>query len=595
MVRVLPDVSGIDRQFDYLVPPELAADVAVGTSVRVPLGARSVAGWVVDDDVAPPPGVRLLPLKAVRGRGPEPALVELARWAAWRWAGPLRPFLRAASPRKVVDRLPPPGRSSPRPPTAGPTAGATGAAASVRGMAEEALAAGRAVTRVPPAGPLWPVIEAVCDRLEGRGSVLLLCPATDVAARVADRLARAGRPVALVPDGWAEAAAGGRIVVGARAAAWAPAPGLAAVCVVDGHDESYRDERAPTWSAWEVAAERARRAEVPCVITSACPPLELAEWAPVLGPDRGTERSGWPVLEVVDRTGDDPRSGLFSERLVRLARSVERSEARPVVFVLNRKGRASLLACRSCGVLARCEACGGAVIQPRGSADLHCPRCGLTRPVVCAGCGGTRLALARPGVSRVAEEVSALLGAPVAEVSSDVKEGPPPGGEVVVGTEAALHRVRRASAVIFVEFDQELLAPRSRAAEQALVLIARAGRMVGGRAAASPGGRVMVQTRLPDHEVLEAAVAGDPDRLTSVEGRRRRLLRLPPYSALAELSGEGSEAVAHALSALEGVEVVEARPGVWWVRAADHGRLGDALASVREEGGPRVAVDPWRV
>ena len=76
-----------------------------------------------------------------------------------------------------------------------------------------------------------------------------------------------------------------------------------------------------------------------------------------------------------------------------------------------------------------------------------------------------------------------------------------------VGTEAVLHRVTEADAVAFLDFDQELLAPRYRAVEEALALLARAARLVGGR---RPGARVLVQTRVPNHEVLDAALTPIP-------------------------------------------------------------------------------------
>jgi primosomal protein N' (replication factor Y) len=44
VVRVLPDVSGIDKEFDYLVPDHLP-EVIVGSVVRVDLAGRRVAGW----------------------------------------------------------------------------------------------------------------------------------------------------------------------------------------------------------------------------------------------------------------------------------------------------------------------------------------------------------------------------------------------------------------------------------------------------------------------------------------------------------------------------------------------------------------------
>ena len=97
-------MAALPKLFDYVVPPEWDHDVRVGSRVRVPLHGRSVRGWVVEADVATQPGVDLLPLKSWLGWGPPPAvaLVELADWAAWRWAGPASFFLRVASPATVV-------------------------------------------------------------------------------------------------------------------------------------------------------------------------------------------------------------------------------------------------------------------------------------------------------------------------------------------------------------------------------------------------------------------------------------------------------------------------------------------------------------
>jgi primosomal protein N' (replication factor Y) len=92
IARVVPDVAGIAKTFDYLVPPAMEADVRVGTLVRVPLGGRRIGGWVVElvDEPAPAAvrgGRPLQPLAKVTGWGPPPDLVDLAQWAAWRWAG----------------------------------------------------------------------------------------------------------------------------------------------------------------------------------------------------------------------------------------------------------------------------------------------------------------------------------------------------------------------------------------------------------------------------------------------------------------------------------------------------------------------------
>jgi primosomal protein N' (replication factor Y) len=562
VARVAVDVPAIDREFDYLVPGKLAPAVRAGTIVRVPLHGRRVRGWVTATGVEPDPGVRLQPIAKVTGWGPPPALIDLAAWAAWRWAGRRITFLRAASPERAIAGVPPR-------PLASQAVRAAG-----QPLADDALSRGRAVLRLPPGADRFPVIEAAL----ARGPSLLLTASHTDAVHLAQRLRRAGQPVALLPDDWARAAAGGYAVVGTRAAAWAPAPDVAAVVVIDGHDDAYVEERSPTWNAWAVAAERAARAGVPCVVTSPVPTLELLSWGQLITPSRNEERDGWPPLDVVDTRAQDPRAGLYSEALVRWLRSDRR-----VVCVLNRKGRATLLACAACDELATCDACGG----PMASADdgLRCRRCGRTRPNVCRNCGTTRLKQLRIGVSRAREELEALVGVPVGEVTADTDEVPDT--RVLVGTEAVLHRAAAADVVAFLELDQHLLAPTFTADERALGLLARAARVVGGR---RRNGRMVVQTRMPKHNVLRAALHADPSIVSDADGERRAALGLPPYSAMALVSGD---AAAEFIEGVHGVDVRGPTDGVWQVRAPDHQTLCDALADIpRPAGRLRIEVDP---
>src|SRR4029078_7931704 len=83
----------------------------------------------------------------------------------------------------------------------------------------------------------------------------------------------------------------------------------------------------------------------------------------VVTPSAAEERAGWTILDVVDRRKEDPRSGLYSERLVD---AVRRHEGQTVLCVLNRKGRSRLLACTACGEVARCERCKSSVVLDAG-------------------------------------------------------------------------------------------------------------------------------------------------------------------------------------------------------------------------------------
>ncbi len=598
--RVQPDVPAIDRAFDYLVPPEAHLAVRVGTIVRVQLHGRRVRGWVVTDDVEPEAGVdHLLPLTKVVSDGPPADVVELCRWAAWRYAGPLAVLLRAASPPNVV--APSEGReveAAVFPPDVLPDIVAT------------ARQRPRAVVAWPPCTDRR---ELVLGLLAAEGSTIVVVPDAARVAVLARQLEREGRhAVVLRSDlsdaertrAWDRTRAGACVVVGGRLAVLAPVPDLEAVVLLDEGDEALQEERAPTWHARELAFERARRSEVRITLVSPTPTVDAEAQAGVaLRATRLVERAGWPRLETVDPRDEPPGRGLLTTPLASVLHEVVGKGGR-AVCVLNRKGRARLLVCDACGQLARCEQCGAAVAE--FGEELRCPRCGTTRPRVCLHCHHTRFRARRPGVTRVAEEIAALVKrARVTEVAGPTSDPIPDETDIVVGTEAVLHRLRSARPVLlcaFLEFDQELLAPRYRAVEQALWLLVRAARIVGPRA--GPG-RVLVQTRLADHEVLEVVRRADPALVTRVERARREALGFPPFGGLAEISGDTGAvetavriiANAPALRVLgpSGAPQPRALVQAPSVDALCDGLAGVDLSAARAEGRLRVAVDPPRV
>ncbi|MFP5322784.1 MAG: hypothetical protein ACLGIC_13200 [Acidimicrobiia bacterium] len=347
VVRVLPDVAGLDKEFDYSVPPELEAEIGIGSRVRVDLHGRRVGGWVVAVGVEPHAGITLRSVAKVTGWGPSADVVDLARWAAWRWAGRPSALLKAASPERAVRALPT------NAPAAGPERGPESRPHS--GAAEQPYGPGRTLVRVAPAADRMPVIRAVLRQ----GPALIVAPSSAEAAELGRRLRRDGEPVAVLPEGWAAARAGSCTVVGARSAAWAPAPDAAAMVVLDAHDEVHQEERAPTWHVRDVLGERAARAGVACLAVTPCPDLATVAWADrSAAVDRAVEREGWPIGEVIDLREEDPANGLLSSRLTTLVRGDQR-----VLCVLNRKGRARLLACSGCQEVARCELCDAAVTQ----------------------------------------------------------------------------------------------------------------------------------------------------------------------------------------------------------------------------------------
>jgi primosomal protein N' (replication factor Y) len=569
VARVLPNVTGLDKEFDYLVHD--AGEIRLGDLVRIDLHGRRIGGWVVALD--PPDALEpdsLKPIAKLTGRGPSPELLALSEWAAVRWAGRRRHFVNAASPERAVPSIPAPNR--------------TGRIVEPRSPAStRILESGGGVLRLPPTSDPKPAIMSAV----ALGPALVVVASLDQAMLVGSALRRAGLTVAVAPHDWAAAAGGVDVVIGGRSAAWAPCPDLAAVVVIDEHDEALQEEASPTWHARDVLIERARREQAPVLLVSPCPTLTALEWGPLTRPPHQRERDGWPIVDVIDRSGDEPwKRSLLTSELIRHLRDDERT----VVCVSNTTGRAQLLACRQCRSLARCERCEAAVALGDDE-RLTCGRCGLERPAVCSVCGAARFANLRPGVTRLREEIEAAANRPAVLVAGEGRERPPAAG-VYVGTEAALHRVERADTVAFLDFDRELLAPRYRAGEQAMALLARAARLVGQR---KRQGRILVQTFLPSHPVIQAALLADPGRLAEHEREGRQLLGLPPFGALAEVGGAGSDEFVASLTVADGVTIVGG-DGHYVARGPDWMTLGETLSTgVRPPGSRlRIAVDPPR-
>ena len=570
IARVVPDVTGLDKHFDYLVPEAMRAAVRVGSIVRVPLGPRRVRGWVVHlEERASVEGLK--PVAAVVGLGPAPELVELAAWASHRWCGPLRAVLNSASPSTVVPA------AVRRPSTQRSHVDETGR--------QHIPPSG--VHRLPPCSdPVDLVLAAAAA-----GPLLVCCPSTAEAARLAARLRRTGLRTALMPREWAVAAGGVDVVIGSRGAVWAPCPSLAGVLVLDEHDETLQEERSPTWHARDVAIERAARAGAQCWLVSPAPSLEALQWGSgtMHRPSRDEERAGWPFVQIVDLDAQDlPVPTLVTRELLELSRAVDGA----VVAVLNTKGRARRLVCKACSHRIRCAGCGAAA-SLGSDGFVQCARCSQQRPGVCDSCGSTRLAPVGLGISRLRDDLASATQRQVVEVAASTADEVVSGASdraLFIGTEAVLHRVRRAGVVVFLDFDDELLAPRFRAAEEAMALIVHAARLVGPRGA---GGRIVVQTRVPGHEVLLAALHADPSRLVADELARRESLRMPPAWSIAQVRGDGAGAW------LDSVLVGDVSGGGetgWLVRERTPELLADTLAALGPRpSGVRVGVDPHRI
>jgi primosomal protein N' (replication factor Y) len=144
-----------------------------------------------------------------------------------------------------------------------------------------------------------------------------------------------------------------------------------------------------------------------------------------------------------------------------------------------------------------------------------------------------------------------------------------------VGTEAALHRVRDVDTVVFLDIDQEISAPRYRAAEITLALVVHAARLV---ARKTSGGIVMIQSMLADHALLRGLAVHDLSEFVYEEMARRQLMQLPPYGALAQVSGTGVDQLADILRSNVLLQVSATNKDAVLVKSADWETLANSMS-----------------
>ncbi|MGB6230185.1 MAG: primosomal protein N' [Litorimonas sp.] len=405
--------------------------------------------------------------------------------------------------------------------------------------------------------------EAVAEALRQGRQVLILVPEIALTQAGLSRFqSRFGaEPVAWhssISDterrrAWREVSQGrAKLVVGARSALFLPFAKLGLIVVDEEHDTSFKQEEGVVYNARDMAVLRARLEDRPVILASATPSLEslhnarTGRYAHVVLPERPGAIT-LPEIGLIDMKAHKPEAGSFlSEPMVRaVAERVKRGEQS--LLYMNRRGYAPLILCRACGERLRSPDTDSWLVEHRatGRAVCHLTGFSMRMPRECPKCGADDgLTSIGPGVERIADEAqSHFPQARVEILSSDTTATPDEikarlgrmeRGEIdiLVGTQMVVkgHNFPKLTFVGVVDGDLLMGGADPRAGErtyQTLVQVAgRAGR-------ADMAGEALIQTHHPEHEALQALVAGDRDMFVGVEMAMREMLALPPFGRIA--------------------------------------------------------------
>ncbi|MFP5440835.1 MAG: primosomal protein N' [Gammaproteobacteria bacterium] len=441
-------------------------------------------------------------------------------------------------------------------------------------------------------------LQLAADTIARGEQVLVLVPEIGLTPQTVDRFRRRfNRPVAVMHSGlndrerldaWLDAAEGrAAIVLGTRSAIFAPLakPGL--VIVDEEHDGSYKQQDGFRYHARDLAILRARNAKVPVLLGSATPSLESlhnaqsGKFTLLRLPARAGE-AATPRMDVIDIRRQKLVEGLSEPLRREMNATLARGEQ--VLLFLNRRGFAPVLVCHDCGWTADCRGCDARYTFHLDPRHLHCHHCGRETavPRACPRCGGTDLVPVGLGTERIEQALPALLpkNTPVLRIDSDTTRGKhalprlfaqvQDGGPLVlVGTQmlAKGHHFPHVTLVGILDADGGLLSADFRAGERlAQVLVQVAGRA--GRA--ERPGRVLVQTRQPDHPLLVRLLRDGYDAWARDALAERRSAELPPFGVLALLRAEAARETT-AIDWLENLKVQASH------LLADPGANGDVM------------------
>jgi primosomal protein N' (replication factor Y) len=434
----------------------------------------------------------------------------------------------------------------------------------------------RAVWSALP-GDDWPHLLAAAAALTlsgGRGSVLVLPDRRDVARVDAalGRLLGPGHHVVLTAGAGparryreflAVSRGTRRIVVGTRAAAFAPVHDLGLVAIWDDGDDLHAEPRAPYPHAREVLLSRAHLEHAAVLAGGFSRSVEaqqllIAGWAHEIAPPRDAVREAVTVSVAGATDLDLDRDPLA--RTTRMPRQVHQAVAAglqhgPVLLQTPRRGYAPTLACERCRAPARCGICTGPLAVSAAAAPPTCRWCAAVDEAwSCRACGHRGLRAPVVGERRTAEELGrAFASTPVVASGGDrVVESVPARPAIVVATPGA-EPVADGGYAAVVLLDTWLALARLdlRTDEEAL------RRWLGAAALVARGARVLAVGD-PAHPALQALVRWDPAGFAVREAQARSEAHLPPASRMAIVSGEPG-AVDDALTLLEcpdGAEVL---------------------------------------
>ena len=352
-----------------------------------------------------------------------------------------------------------------------------------------------------------------------------------------------------------------RVVVGTRSAVFAPcSPGL--IILDEEQEHSYKSENNPRYSAREVAIFRGAKEGALVLLGSATPSIEAMyraksnDYALYRLTSRYNGRP-LPEVEVVDmrqelKLGND----LSLSVPLRQAMMETRQQGKQTILLLNRRGNSWALVCVDCRQTPQCPRCSIRLTYHSANQRLMCHYCGYSQPAPerCPDCGGPMKTLGT-GTQKVQQELEYLfpdmesLRMDTDTVSAAntheqiLTEFQQRGVPVLIGTQMVAKGLNLPNVTLVgvLDADLSLYTGGYRAGETTFNMLTQ---VVGRAGRGDTPGQAVIQTLVPEHQIIKLAAKQDYDGFYELEIGLRRVQNAPPFGDVATITFSGMEETA---------------------------------------------------
>ncbi|MDD5577672.1 MAG: primosomal protein N' [Methylobacter sp.] len=348
------------------------------------------------------------------------------------------------------------------------------------------------------------------------------------------------------------------ILLGTRSALFTPLRNPGLIILDEEHDVSFKQQEGFRFSARDVAVVRGKILNIPVLLGSATPSLESLHnvdkkhYRLLHLPERAGNAIE-PVLQLLDIRNKQMQEGLSEQLIEEIKITLAKNEQ--VLLFLNRRGFAPTLICHGCGWAARCLRCDANLVIHYVDRMLRCHHCAREQRLInqCPACKTgelTPLGLGTERVEKVLNELFADKSIIRLDRDSTQRKGSLEGYlkqinegkvDIILGTQMLSkgHHFPNVTLVSILDVDSGLFSIDFRAAEKLAQMIVQ----VSGRAGrADKPGKVIMQTRKPEHPLLTTLLNQDYSSFAKAALAERKEAGLPPFSYQALLRAQAVDA-----------------------------------------------------